>query len=172
MFFSLPLQRGLSVESGKSQRSEKRYQILILGLKKRKKITEPKWVLWDSKGPETKAACLGEESLEAALWAERHQGGWKMLLPGRGERGKARLSLEDRVEMSSLDASDNKKWWENLDKEKCGDLLLLCLEIRTVSQSKGEKPQPPIFLESLQNLQWSQRLDKVMQQQIWPASLG
>lgn len=29
-----------------------------------------------------------------------------MLLPGRGEREKARLSLEDRVEMSSSDARE------------------------------------------------------------------
>lgn len=127
-------------------------------------------------GPEIKAACLGEESPGAALWAGRHQGGWKTLLPGRGGRGKARLSLEDRVEMSSSDArelrGDSKKRWRNLDEAKRAELLLLCLEMYAASPANGEKPQSSIFLERLQNLQWSYSLENMMHMENLGSLLG
>ena len=39
---------------------------------------------------------------------------------------------------------------------------MLCLEMYAASPANGEKPQPSIFLERLQNLQWSHSLENTM----------
>lgn len=94
-----------------------------------------------------------------------------MLLPGRGGSGRARLSLEDRVEMSSSDArqlrGDSKKRWGNSDKAEGADLFLLCLEMCAASPSNGEKPQSFVFsflgfFGTTAEMQWSHNLENVM----------
>lgn len=146
MCFPLPLHRGLDWDSGKWQTREKKYQTLILGLKK---ITESKWLLWDSNSPDKSSlfrrrepggSSVSRETLKRMEEASARERRERESQAEPGRKGGNVIFRYKEVEEWQHEMMGKFRWGK-----VCRSSVVLCTDVCCFS-SYWEKPQTSIFL--------------------------